>query len=132
MKCLIDGKTEIDESEYLGSIFKNKYALEIANNITHYRHEHISSYNSAGGIQSYDWREQSAYANKALRGRTWEEYKAEINNRAKRQIARAIFKSDMKKEEKLNYITEILRMQDNEEKTTDLVFRLRRKLKEMI
>lgn len=127
MMCLIS-ECKIKESEYLVSIFKNRYALEIANNITHYRHEHINSYNAAGGTRSYNWHAQSAYADKALRGKTWEDFKAEINNRAKRQIARAISKSNMQKEEKLNYITEILRMQDNEEATTKLVFKLRKKI----
>jgi hypothetical protein len=68
-------------SEYLASVFPDQpLELFIANLITHYRHEHITSWNKAWG------RYGSSYRQKWLT--EYEDEKSKVNERAKRQIIR--------------------------------------------
>ena len=72
------------ESAYLRSVFpEHPRTRYLANLITHYRHSHITSYNKSYGYGS------GAYATKSLQNyASWEEFKSDINERAKRQYAR--------------------------------------------
>ncbi|MBN8838448.1 MAG: hypothetical protein J0I09_14390 [Sphingobacteriia bacterium] len=74
-------KSEIEQSDFLETVFLNdKPTLYFANLITHYRHNHISSWNKCSGRNGYNYRG------------TWfgdyDEEKAKVNERAKRQLIR--------------------------------------------
>ena len=72
------------ESEYLRTVISNPRTLWLANMVTHYRHNHITSWNKC-----WDNFEGRNYR------RGWfgdyEEEKATVNERAKRQIVRKCF-----------------------------------------
>jgi len=72
---------QVNKSEYLNEIFGDEPQVEwIANLITHYRHHHITSWNKCWG-----------YRGNAYRGNWFKDYdneKAKVNERAKRQIIR--------------------------------------------
>ena len=63
-------------SEYLETVFKEPRPLLLANLITHYRHEHLHYDKNYGFVVHY-----KGYA-------TRDEYRSDINERAKRQYAR--------------------------------------------
>lgn len=68
------------ESDYLSSVISDPSTRWIANNITHYRHNHISSWNKCWG-----------YGGGRYRSRwfgSYEDEKRKVNERAKRQILR--------------------------------------------
>jgi len=72
---------QIEQSEYLKEIFENDQAtLWLANLVTHYRHNHITSWNKCWGPRGNYYR------------RDWfDDYdmeKAKVNERAKRQLVR--------------------------------------------
>ena len=67
-------------SDYLESVIKNEKTLWFANMITHYRHNHITSWNKCWG-----------YRGNAYRSKWFQDYDTEkmlVNERAKRQIIR--------------------------------------------
>ena len=69
-------------SPYLYSIFKDdKKVLWLANMVTHYRHEHITSWNKYWGWGGYYYRKAAHFGD-------YDTEKSIYNERAKRQIAR--------------------------------------------
>ncbi len=69
-------------SEYLGKVFKDdEKTMWLANMVMHYPHNHITSWNKYWGYRGW------AYRNAAHFG-DYDEEKAKVNERAKRQIAR--------------------------------------------
>lgn len=83
--CPIDGGAEVRRSEHLGQVFAgDPYGEWAANLVTHYRHNHIRYYDRT-------WRSWG-YASKNPEYRDHESFKAAVNNRAKRQLIRAIAK----------------------------------------
>ena len=81
--CPICGK-HFTPSAYLSKIFAdNPNALFIANLVTHYRHEHIESWNKCWGENGYRYR----------RGwfKNYEDEKRKVNEQAKRQIIRKAY-----------------------------------------
>ncbi len=106
--CPICGKY-FESSEYLNSIFKSENSRWFANMVTHYRHNHITSWNKCWGHNGGYYR------------RGWfKDYGVEkslVNERAKRQILRKC----------KNYILEnnfikddLLALQGNTEETINL------------
>ncbi len=106
--CPLCGKY-FESSEYLNSIFKNENSRWFANMVTHYRHNHITSWNKCWGHNGGYYR------------RGWfKDYGVEkslVNERAKRQILRKC----------KNYILEnnfikddLLALQGNTEETINL------------
>lgn len=78
--CPICGKHFVP-SEYLAKIFAdNAKAQFIANLVTHYRHEHITSWNKC-------WGENGNYYRRGW-FRDYEKEKQRVNEQAKRQIIR--------------------------------------------
>lgn len=75
---------QISRSDYLKSVFYDSAALEwFANLITHYRHNHISSWNKCWGPGGGRYR-SGWFGN-------YDNQKAMVNERAKRQIIRQAF-----------------------------------------
>jgi len=71
-----------DTSDYLTSVFRDdERALWLSNMVMHYRHNHITSWNKYWG--RYGW-----YYRQAAHFGDYDEEKAIVNERAKRQIAR--------------------------------------------
>lgn len=83
-------KLKIVKSDYLAGIFHNQPLTEyIANLITHYRHSHITSWNKMWGEHGRSYRKAAKFGN-------YDEEKAKVNERAKRQLIRSchiVFKS---------------------------------------
>lgn len=100
------------ESKFLKTEIKNKKTLWIANMITHYRHNHISSWD-----KMWDRNTGVYYRNASYFG-DYETVKQKVNERAKRQILRKckdfIKANDIKKED-------FLLLEENEQKTLDLI-----------
>lgn len=107
---------EINRSDYLSTIFVNdKYAEWAANLVTHYRHSHIRYYD----LTWRNWR----YANKNpeyQRLDTHVDFKEIVNNRAKRQLIRAI-KKNFPNQTAACLIYSFLKLQSNDEKTVELI-----------
>lgn len=75
---------KVKESDYLKTIFFGKPEVEwIANLVTHYRHNHITSWNKCWGYGGNRYR-SNWFGN-------YEEEKALVNERAKRQLIRKGF-----------------------------------------
>lgn len=111
-------KTFVEGSEYLyNRAFPNDYyAYWIANLVKHYRHEHIRYYDLSWKYWWYG-EKNPEYAN-----RTHEEFKIIVNNRAKRQLIRAILKDEnLPQQCKENLIKAVLKLQHNDEKTIKTV-----------
>jgi hypothetical protein len=73
--------SRVTKSDYLNEIFGEEPQVEwIANLITHYRHDHITSWDKCWG------RNGSAY--RGYWFKDYEEEKSKVNERAKRQIIR--------------------------------------------
>lgn len=68
------------ESSFLKSVFTDEKVRWLANQITHYRHGHISSWNKCWGYNGHHYR--SGWFG------DYEEEKHKVNERAKRQIIR--------------------------------------------
>jgi len=98
----------LNHSDYLRYVFPDDdFAYWISISITHYRHQHLNEYNRWVGYHS--------------RFRSYENYKASINNRAKRQVMRALIKSrNFGDEIKINLIKAVVKMQNNDKKTIEL------------
>jgi rubredoxin len=72
---------QIKRSDYINDIFHNEPEVEwLANLVTHYRHDHLVSWNKCWGYRG------SSYRSKWFSD--YETEKAKINERAKRQIIR--------------------------------------------
>ena len=106
--------TQIQESEYLRHVFPDDgYAYWVACAITHYRHDHIQYYDNSWKVPAYA-EKNPEYAD------GHEAFKAKVNNRAKRQLIRAIVKSRFKDQDKINLIKAFVRMQNNDKETMAL------------
>ena len=68
-------------SEYLKTVFEDDRELWLANMVMHHRHEHITSWNKCWGYGGWYYRQAAHFG-------TYEEEKAKVNERAKREIAR--------------------------------------------
>lgn len=68
-------------SDYLRTVFKDNRELWLANMVTHYRHEHITSWNKM-------WGRYGHYYQEAAHFHDYDEEKHIVNERAKRQIIR--------------------------------------------
>jgi len=110
-------KDFVEGSEYLYSeAFPDDYfAYWIANLVTHYRHFHIRYYDLSWRCWRYGDK------NPEYQKMDHEEFKVVVNNRAKRQLIRAILKddnlSDLGKKRLINAVT---RLQNNDENTVKL------------
>lgn len=74
-------KKRFEGSDYLKTVFVDEQALWLANMVTHYRHTHITSWNKCWGWGGYYYRQAAHFGD-------YDEEKAIVNERAKRQIAR--------------------------------------------
>lgn len=72
-----------DGSTYLKDVFDDVPTLWLANMVTHYRHNHITSWNKMWGDHGFYYRQAAHYDDM-----NYEDRKSEINERAKRQIVR--------------------------------------------
>lgn len=72
-----------DGSTYLKDVFDDIPTLWLANMVTHYRHNHITSWNKMWGDHGFYYRQAAHYDDM-----NYEDRKSEINERAKRQIVR--------------------------------------------
>lgn len=71
-----------DGSEYLATVFSDdERALWLANMVMHHRHDHITSWNKCWGYGGRYYRTAAHFGN-------YDEEKAKVNERAKREIAR--------------------------------------------
>ena len=68
-------------SDYLKTVFNDDRELWLANMVMHYRHEHITSWNKNWGRYGWYYRNASHFGD-------YDEEKAKVNEKAKRQIAR--------------------------------------------
>lgn len=69
---------------YLRILFRDdRPAMHAAMLVTHYRHEHVTSHDRAWSNRRYA---------RAIPGYDYDIYKMQVNNRAKRQLIRAIHK----------------------------------------
>jgi hypothetical protein len=96
-------------SYYLSSIFgEHTHTYKVACLVTHYRHYHVSYYNK--GV-SY----VSKYHDYSI-------FKRKVNNRAKRQLIRAIQRdSKYSKDEVVSFVTAILDLESNDNKTIEMI-----------
>lgn len=69
------------ESKYLRTIIKNLKTRRIANMVTHYRHNHITSWNK-------NWEKHGGHYMDSYPFGSYEVEKRKVNERAKRQIIR--------------------------------------------
>ncbi|AFL94902.1 hypothetical protein CL1_0697 [Thermococcus cleftensis] len=118
----------VEGSPYLRlSVFPDdEYAYWIAALVTHYRHHHIQYYDKTLSNPRYGEK------NKEFQtlGEDYDAFKEVVNNRAKRQIIRAILRDDFLDEtHKENLIRAVLRLQNNDDKTIELVEKTLAKLK---
>lgn len=110
-------------SPHLEEAFKgDAYGLWLARTVTHYRHDHLTSYNRAYL--------SSAYARKipGYSAMGHEAYRALVNERAKRQIIRGVLKSSLPREVKALLIGAVPRLEHQDPKTIALVEEARRKI----
>jgi len=115
-------------SEYLDEAFKDDdFTYNAACLVTHYRHDHIRYYDNSWKYWYY--RDKNPEYKKL----THDEYRILVNNRAKRQLLRAIYKdSNLKPECKIKLIKAFKNLQHNDDKTNELIDKLLNKLeKEM-
>ena len=70
-------------SHYLSTVFEDERSLWLANMVTHYRHSHLKSWDKMWGRYGGYYQQAAHY-----RDEDYEDRKSEINERAKRQIAR--------------------------------------------
>ena len=101
---------KVEQSDYLNQIFKDEPEVNyLAHMVTHYRHNHIDSWNKCWG------RHGSRYRSNWFGD--YEEEKIKVNERAKRQIIR-------KGKDILNRLgitpDHFRRLQNTEQKTMDL------------
>lgn len=73
-------KSRFHGSDYLETVFEDEAQLWLANMVMHYRHNHITSWNKCWGRYGSRYR-QNWFGN-------YDEEKAKVNERAKRQIIR--------------------------------------------
>lgn len=111
----------VPRSNYLLTVFRgDPYAEWMANLVTHWRHDHQNGYNAS--LQS------TRYRDKMWRGRAYEEVKAEINNRAKRQLMRAIARSRWPRKDKYGLVDAVGRLQNGDSMTLELRMKLSERL----
>lgn len=106
---------KVRHSEYLHSVFPSQpYSEWVANLTTHYRHEHISYYDKS-------WRSW-AYASKSeYKYMTHDDFKAKVNNRAKRQLIRAIQRTTWNRTIKRALIEGFRGLQSNDKETIEMI-----------
>jgi hypothetical protein len=105
------------ESDYLKQQFKNDVILyNVACLVTHYRHNHINYYDRSW--KYYKYRDK----NKEYQKVTHEEYRIIVNNRAKRQLIRKLRNdNNLTLEGRIEFITRFKYLQNNDEKTNELI-----------
>lgn len=102
-------------SEYLHNIFKDKPYSEWAANATcHYRHRHIRYYMRS--CNSHAYAEKSGFNELG-----YDDFKKAVNNRAKRQIIRAIQRTTWDRAKKRALIEGFRDLQFNDKETTELI-----------
>lgn len=74
-------KKHFETSDYLSTVFECQHTLWLANMVTHFRHNHITSWDK-------QWGKNGHYYRSAFPERDYDEMKKEVNERAKRQILR--------------------------------------------
>ena len=118
-------KDLVEGSEYLYyQAFPDDYfAYWIASLVTHYRHGHINYYDRSWMFWRY------AEKNPEYQKMSHEEYRILVNNRAKRQLIRAILKDEnLPRRVKIELIKSVLKLQHNDGKTIELVNKALKKL----
>ncbi|ADC64744.1 hypothetical protein Ferp_0571 [Ferroglobus placidus DSM 10642] len=114
-------------SEYLyEEAFPDDYfAYWIANLVKHYRHEHIRYYDLSWRYWSYGDK------NPEYQKLGHDGFRITVNNRAKRQLIRAILKDEnLSAYGKRELILAVLRLQHNDEKTVELVKKALQKIEQ--
>ncbi len=126
--CPLCGE-RIHRSPYLQQVFaKDAYGEWAANLVTHYRHEHIgyydrslhsAAYRAAAGVHHRYPREdgEGEYGPSY----SYDAFKADVNNRAKRQLIRGILKASMPLRDKYGLIEGFRRLAHNDAETESLV-----------
>lgn len=71
---------KFETSDYLNNVFKDEHVRWLANMVTHYRHEHLKSWDKTWSRGNYGWNQLSEC--------TYDQEKQKVNERAKRQILR--------------------------------------------
>ena len=105
-------------SAYLAAVFlRSPAAYHAACLVTHYRHQHIRSHDRACA--------SSRYRN-AIPGYDYEQYKVTVNNRAKRQILRALVKRQREGTapdgiDAMKLMRGFRRLKENDGKTRELI-----------
>lgn len=107
-------------SEYLEEIFieeqNDEFAYWFACLVTHYRHEHINYYDRTWQYSGYKSKNPEA------RDLSHDEFKIKVNNRAKRQLIRAIVKDkSLSARQKKLFLLASRKLQYNDEKTSELI-----------
>jgi len=118
-------KVFVEGSEYLHEeAFPDDYfAYWIANLVKHYRHEHVRYYDLSWRYWSYGDK------NPEYKKLGHDGFKILVNNRAKRQLIRAILKDEnLSGYGKQKLIQAVLKLQYNDGKTVELVNRTLQKL----
>lgn len=108
LKCPICGQM-FSCSEYLKGVIKDEKVLWLANMITHYRHNHITSWNKC-------WERNGGYYRNGWFG-DYNEEKKLVNERAKRQIIRKAKEFLIENEFTVEHFEQL---QDSTEKTIEL------------
>ncbi|MFW5886697.1 MAG: hypothetical protein ACOCUL_02965 [Bacteroidota bacterium] len=106
--CPICGKY-FKTSNHLQEVIKNKHVRWLANMVTHYRHEHITSWNKCWGRNGHYY--QHGWFT------DYEQEKAKVNERAKRQILRKCKDYMIKNKFKVEHVQQL---QNTEPKTLEL------------
>jgi len=96
-------------SKYLEDAIEHEHVRWLANMITHYRHEHITSWNNTWNRGEYGGRYLSEF--------TYEKEKIKVNERAKRQILRKCKKEMIKDGFKVEHVKQL---QHTDNKTIEL------------
>jgi len=114
MYCPICRNFIVKGSEYLLKTFGVSYTYWVACLVTHYRHHHIRYYDLS-------WK-NPWYRKKNKEYTNYEEFKKLVNNRAKRQMIRAILKDEnFTVEGKKKLIESFSNLMHNDKKTEELI-----------
>jgi len=119
--CPICQSFDANGSDYLLRIFDETHTYWIACLVTHYRHFHIRYYDRSW---RYPW-----YREKNKEYTSHEEFKKKVNNRAKRQLIRAIMKDkNLTASGKAVLVESFKKLMYNDEKTEELITKSLEKL----
>jgi len=108
----------LPRSEHLRGVFaQDPYAEWAANLVTHYRHEHVGYYDRALHSAAY----RAAMGPRTEDEFSYDAFKVQVNNRAKRQLIRGILAASMPLREKYALIGGFRKLQGNDTETDALV-----------